>query len=398
MLTAQTKNGRNICLGFNYQKESLLELRSNEDFFCPICGEKVLLKLGDQRIYHFAHKQGGACRDFYENESVYHMEGKRQIYQWLIRQKIPSALEYYDKDIQQRPDIMFQYNGKKFALEFQCSSISERIFTKRTKTYLQNGYIPIWLISNSQMHIKKKNIVALSNFHYLFLRTTSSGWFYIPSYCPDHHQFHFFETITPYAIKNTFANHSIYPLDKLDIQDLLEPKICSPFNIASWNREIEKYKLNWGLHPSHQHKSFFQEIYKNNLNLFLLPPEIGLPIPHSVLIQTSPIIWQTYLYLDIIAAKRTNDLITLQEINFHFKRRQNRKEIVLRILPQLDQVNPLVAFIEYLSLLEQLGIITRKDETTFQLNQTIIIPKSNRDKEEAMALFIKKYQRNLSNK
>lgn len=372
-------------------------MRSNEDFFCPICGESVSLKLGDKRIFHFAHKQGGACRDFFENESVYHMEGKRQIYQWLIRQKIPSALEYYDATIQQRPDIMFKYNGKKYALEYQCSSIPERIFTKRTKTYLQNGYIPIWLISNSQMHIKKKNIVVLSNFHYLFLRTTSSGRFYIPSYCPDHHQFHFFESITPYSIKNAFANHSFYPLDKFDIQDLLEPKICSPFNLASWNREIEKYKLNWAIHPSHQHKSFFQEIYTNNLNIFLLPPEIGLPIPHSALIQTPPIIWQTYLYLDIIAAKRTNDLITLQEINFHFKRRQNRKEIVLRMLPQLNVVNPLAAFIEYLSLLEQLGIITRKDETTFQLNQTIIIPKSNRDKEEASALFIKKYQRNLSN-
>jgi competence protein CoiA len=398
LLTAQTKNGRNICLGFNYKKESLLELRSNEDLFCPICGEKVLLKLGDQRIFHFAHKQGGACRDFYENESVYHMEGKRQLYQWLMKQKIPTVLEYYDREIQQRPDIMFQYNGKKYALEYQCSSIPERIFAKRTKTYLQYGYIPIWIIANSQMHIKKKNIVALSNFQYFFLRTTSSGKFYIPSYCPEHNQFHFFESITPYSIKNAFANHSIYPLNNMDIQDLLEPKIRSPINLASWNREIDNYNLNWALHPSHQNQSFFREIYNNNLNLFLLPPEIGLPIPHSALIQTSPIIWQTYLYLDVIAAKRTNELITLQEINFHFKKRQNRQEIVLRKLPQLEQNNPLAAIIEYLSLLEQLGIITRTDETTFQLNQTINIPKSNRDRQESIAFFIKKYQRILSNK
>jgi competence protein CoiA len=396
LLTAQTKSGENICLGFDYNKDFLLKLRSNEDFVCPICGENVLLKLGNQRIFHFAHKQGGACRDFYENESVYHMEGKRQLYQWLIKQRIPAALEYYDREIQQRPDIMFQYNGKKYALEFQCSSIPERLFTKRTKTYLQNGYIPIWLLANSQMHLKKKNIVALSTFQYFFLRPSSSGKFYIPSYCPDHHQFHFFDSITPYSIKNAFSNHSLYPLHKIDFQELLEPEIGSPVNLPCWNREIEKYNLNWSLYPSQQHKSFFQEIYNNNLNLFLLPPVIGLPVPHAVLIQTSPIIWQTYLYLDIIASKRTNDFITLQEINFHFKKRQHRKEIVLRKLPQLEQSNPLTAFIEYILLLEQLGIISRTDETTFQLNRKIIIPKSNRDREEANALFIKKYQQILS--
>lgn len=58
MLTAQTKIGEKICLGLDYKKDTLLALRSKEEFFCPICGESVLLKLGDQRIFHFAHKQG----------------------------------------------------------------------------------------------------------------------------------------------------------------------------------------------------------------------------------------------------------------------------------------------------------------------------------------------------
>jgi competence CoiA-like predicted nuclease len=398
LLTAQTKVGKNICLGLDYKKDTLLDLRSKEEFFCTICGERVLLKLGDQRIFHFAHMQGGTCRDFYENESNYHMEGKRQLYQWLIRQKIPAVLEYYDKEIQQRPDIMFMDNGKKYALEYQCSTIPESIFINRTNSYLQNGYIPIWILSSSQIHYRKKNSVTLSNFQYLFLRTNSSGKYYIPFYCPEKHQFQLVESILPYSIKNAFANHSFYPIKKIDLNDLLEPKMTNKFNLSSWYREIEKFNLNWTLHPSNQHKSFLHDIYNRNLNLFLLPPEIGLPVPHSLILQTPPIIWQTYFYLDIFISKIPNEFITLQDINFFLKKRISRKDIVVRNLPQIEQVNPLLAIIEYLLLLEQMGFITRKGETIFQLKRIISIPKSNREKEEAMVLFFQKYQRILSNK
>lgn len=398
LLTALTKVGNSICLGLDYKRETLSELRHKEEFFCPICGERVLLKLGEQRIFHFAHKQGGICRNFYENESNYHMEGKRQLYQWLIRQKIPAVLEYYDREIQQRPDIMFKNNGKKYALEYQCSSIPESIFVKRTTSYLQNGYIPIWILSSSHIQNKKKNIIALSNFQYLFLRTSSSGKFYIPSYCSEKHQFQMVESITPYSIKNAFAIHSIHPIQKMTLHDLLEPEMNNQLNLWNWIKEIEKFTLNWTLHPGIQHKSFLHEIYNNNLNLFLLPPEIGLPVPHSLILQTPPIIWQSYFYLDIIASRSPNDLITLNEINFYLKKRISRKEIVVRNLPQLEQVNPLLAMVDYLLLLEGMGFITRKDETIFQLKRKISIPKSNREKEEAMVLFLKKYQRILSNK
>jgi competence protein CoiA len=398
LLSAQTKTGENICLGLDYKKEILLDLRRKEEFICPICGETVLLKLGDQRIFHFAHKQGGICRDIYDNESNYHLEGKRQLYQWLIRQKIPSMLEYYDRKIQQRPDIIFNHKGKKYALEYQCSTIPRTIFIKRTNSYLQNGYIPIWILSSSQINNQKKNIVALSNFQYLFLRATASGKFYIPAYCPEKQQFQMIVSITPYSIKNSFVHHAFSSIKKMNVNDFLEPKMNHPVDLSSWNKEIEKFNLNWGLHPNKQNQSFLHEIYLRNLNLFLLPPEIGLPVPHSLLFQTSPIIWQTYLYLDIISSKGPKDFITLRELNFFLKKRISRKDIVVRYLPQIEKVNPLLAVYDYLLLLEQMDIMTRKGDTTFQLKQTLSIPKSNREKEEAKLLFFQKYQRILSNK
>ncbi|MFJ7729346.1 competence protein CoiA [Neobacillus sp. NPDC097160] len=396
MLTACTKTGKKLCLGFDYRKETLLDLRRKEEFVCPVCGEGVLLKLGDQRIFHFAHKQGSSCRDEFENESSYHMEGKRQLFQWLIRQKIPSVLEYYDREIQQRPDIMFKHKGKKYALEYQCSTIPEKIFQKRTKTYLENDYVPLWIISSSHIHQKRKEIIALSNFHYLFLRSTSSGNLYIPTYCPEKHLFQLVESITSFTIKNAFVESFNYPPFKVELDALLEPEKKIHLNLSRWNSENERFILNWALHPQSGQKIFLHEIYNRGLNLFLLPPEIGLPVSHSLLIQTPPIIWQTYLFLDVLANKNPNDSITFQELTFHFNKRIQRKNIILRKLPQLEQLNPILAQIEYLQALEHLGVLQRKGENAFQVQRKIIIPKSNREREEAKQLFYQKNSNILS--
>jgi len=390
LLTARTKTGKKLCLGYDYRKETLLDLRNKEEFICPICGESVLLKLGDQRIFHFAHKRGSNCRDNFENESYEHIEGKRQLFQWLNKQKIPSVLEFYDREIQQRPDIMFKHKGKKYALEYQCSTLSEKVFIKRTKTYIENNYTPLWIISSSHIRQKKKITIALSNFHYLFLRSTTSGNLYIPAYCPEEHLFQLVESITPFSIKNALVEHSYYSLHNIELDELLEPEKKFQFNLSSWNKEIEKFILNWSLHPQSSKKIFLHEIYNRGLNLFLLPPEIGLPVFHSLLIQTPSIIWQTYLFLDVLASKSPNDLITFQEINFHFNKRIRRNDIILRNLPQLEQLNPILAQIEYLQTLEQLGILIRKGDTAFQMKRKIMIPRSNREREEAKLFFYKK--------
>ncbi|WP_223592814.1 competence protein CoiA [Neobacillus bataviensis] len=391
MLTANTKSGKQVCLGYHYRKETLISLRNKEEFICPICGESVLLKLGDQRIFHFAHKSGGRCREFFENETINHMAGKRQLFQWLLGQNIPAVLEFYEKEIGQRPDIMFHYEGEKYALEYQCSPLPEKDFIKRTTNYLTHEYIPLWIIASSHIHKKRRNVVALSNFDYLFLRNAPKENYFIPSYCPENRQFHLLESIQPISIKNAFVQHSIYQLDKFSLERLLGPRLSANTNIDNWNKEKESFILNWMLHPNPKQNSFLHEIYKRNLNMFLLPPEIGLHVPHSILIQTPPIIWQTYLFIDLLADKQPQETFTLKELNFHFNKRVYRKEIILRNLPQLDSLDPISAEISYLKLLERIGVLTELGENTFKLERKILIPTSNREKEVAKLHFNQKY-------
>lgn len=390
MLTAKTNTGKKINLGIDYAKESLLELRKMEEFLCPVCEEEVILKLGEQRIFHFAHKRVSDCSAHFERESNYHMKGKKQLYQWLIRQKIPSQLEYYDPEIRQRPDICFMHNGLKYALEYQCSPIPEKDFFKRTDSYLRNGYIPIWILGAEHIQQKKRGILSLSDFHYLFARNTSEGSYFIPTYCPEKQAFIIVGSIFSYSVKNAFVQSFFFPQSKLTLETLLNPQDVTHINIQQWNSVMEKFHLNWSLHKTHQQQSFLHELYRSNLNPFLLPPEIGLPVKHSLLLKTSPIIWQTYFYLDLLAGKKPGDLLQFSTIKWSFQRRIEKKQILPRPMAPFSDSNPLLAEGDYLQLLEKLGLLFRSGDSSYRIKQSILIPKTNREKEESSREFFQK--------
>jgi len=236
----------------------------------------------------------------------------------------------------------------------------------------------------------------LSNFQYSFLRTASSGRLYIPAYCPEKQLFQLVESITPFSIKNSFANLSSLPIQTIELDSILEPQNDHPLYQASWNREVERYMFNWALNPRTEHKPFLQEIYNKGLNIFLIPPEIGLPVAHSVLIQTPPFIWQTYLFVDVLAHKNPQDIITLKEINTSYQKRMHKKQIIVRHLPQVKNVTPFIAMIEYIQLLEKLNFLYKKGDTIFEVQKKIQIPHSNREREEAKQNFLAKYENVLS--
>jgi competence protein CoiA len=390
LLTANTRTGKRISLGYQYNKETLLVLRRNEEFICPVCGEEVTLKLGEHRIYHFAHQRKENCREVYERETEYHMNGKLQLYQWLIGQRIRAILEYYDSDTQQRPDIMFEYNGNKYALEYQCSPIPEDQFISRTINYFQHGYIPLWIAGNKLIKTNRKNIYTLSCFTSFFLQTNKVQQFFIPSYCPEHRLLHFTGPLLTLSPNNAFAHNHTFPINDLSINSLFEPILTKKISTGLWNREIEKSNFNWFFHPNPKQKQFLQEIYRNNLNLFLLPSEIGLPVSHSPLVSTPPTIWQTYLFLDVLLTKSPGEYIPLLEFEKSFNRRVRKKDIVIRNLPQFEQINPFIAVKEYILLLESLGMVSILNDTAIQLNTKLMVPRSNQEKEELKRNFLQK--------
>lgn len=390
MLTAKTKDGKKLSLSYHYKKETLLSLRKREEFFCQICGEKVYLKLGDKKIYHFAHQRGSSCREFYENETEGHMEGKLQLFQWLKRQKILAELEYFDREIQQRPDIFFVYQEKKYALEYQCSTISEQMFQKRTEGYLSHGYIPLWILGCKHFHNSFEHSHVFTSFMYLFLRQGKNGRLFLPSYSPETSTFQILYSIFPYSPKNAFIQKKNQPIEKLRLPLLLEHQPFEHLNIGQWKTALEKYKMKWLSFPSVPQQSFLNEIYNSGLNLFLFPPEIGLPVSRGILIQNPPFIWQAYYYLDVLKNKFPGDFVSIHEIERSLAVRITKKDLQIRSIPQANNLKPILAFVDYTRLLINLGVLNQKAEGIYQIGRLLEIPKTNREREEKVDKFYKK--------
>lgn len=389
MLSAQTRAGMRVSLGYPYKKETLQYLREKEEFFCPMCGEKVILKLGERKIFHFAHKSKKACSGEYENETQYHMEGKLKLFHWLKRQKVEAVLEYYDKEIRQRPDIVFYANGQKYALEYQCSPLSEEIFRKRTESYLQNNYIPLWILGEDRLQLKQGSAVSLSNFHYLFLRETTDHQIYLPFFTPEDDRFDLFSSIYPYTAKYAHIQKLEISSQQANLSSIIQPKINDYVNGFEWRRRMDHYQWNWSLHSGKEQMPFFQELYMHQLNPFLLPVEIGLPVPHGLLFQTVPFVWQTYVYLDLLFEKPAGKIISPEEINNCFRRRARKGNIHVRNLPQIQKSNPLLAIYEYLHILAKFGAVDSAGNGYFKIVKPLSIPKTNREREKLRDYFSK---------
>lgn len=51
----------------NVDKANKLEKANKEEFFCPHCSETVVPKMGEQKVWHFAHKDR-PCKPSYSGE------------------------------------------------------------------------------------------------------------------------------------------------------------------------------------------------------------------------------------------------------------------------------------------------------------------------------------------
>ena len=101
MYYALNNKGKRICS---------VEADKNEDYFCPICNENVILRRGDHNAPHFAHIKESDCLDTWNDDS-------------------------------HRADILVNNT----VIEFQHSNISSEEFEERNAFYISCGFHVVWL-------------------------------------------------------------------------------------------------------------------------------------------------------------------------------------------------------------------------------------------------------------
>jgi competence protein CoiA len=147
MLKAINENLSKVTIAYESEK--------NSNYSCLFCKQGVLLKKGNVKIHHFAHKDKLNCP--YDRESLEHLKAKLEIRDKLIDLGIDADVEV---QIGSRfADVLFEIDDNKIALEIQRSNLSKEELLLRTKNYYDNNVYVLWFIINDDFY---KNIKTYS--------------------------------------------------------------------------------------------------------------------------------------------------------------------------------------------------------------------------------------------
>ncbi len=131
----------------------------NDDFFCPFCKEPLILKKGEIKIHHFAHKPDSTC--LYSGETLEHLSTKLQIYDTLSKYSNVTNLQLELNIGNIRPDILFDLvkddNTYRIGVEIQNSPIETPDIRRRNAEYANLSTHVLWLLPNNLIPKYSKN-------------------------------------------------------------------------------------------------------------------------------------------------------------------------------------------------------------------------------------------------
>lgn len=163
ILTCKLGNGIINCYDGTHNKEQLKKWASKKILLCPACGKPYEYCHGEVKNPYFRHMDKNECEDKYsESETEEHLIGKRDLFEWIRKQNgvINVVLEGWIPETKQRPDIMFEYDNKKYVIEYQCSPIATE-YVERHELYKASGIIDIWILGTEKYlksNMRKKYI------------------------------------------------------------------------------------------------------------------------------------------------------------------------------------------------------------------------------------------------
>ncbi|WP_209125789.1 competence protein CoiA [Alkalihalobacillus sp. BA299] len=376
MLVAHTEDRQRISLVSGWTKEQLEMLRQKHRFICPLCKKSVRLKLGTKRRWHFAHMEEKECSIKLEAESDYHLQGKEQLFHWLIDQKIQTLLEPYLPSIKQRPDIFIHYEERYYAIEYQCSPIPLSIFEKRTRSYLEKDILPIWIYGGNRLTRKSSALFSLSPIEWAALQPHASlQQNYLHYFCANTQQFFSLTNVLSLSSQTAFSPLKTERITDVSFVSLLgKALVYDDTWKATWLTIKKKWRYNVTPYSGRLQQYFNQYCYQRKISPFLYPIEAGWPTKHHQWLETAPHIWQTYLLIHLTAYP-IHTRFTFQDVFRFFKGLIERKLCSCRTLPYYHG-HYSYAVMSYLQLLINTGFLKRTGNKEFFRVKEIQYPQS----------------------
>lgn len=127
-----------VALNSKRERVHISNAKNNEKYFCPICNEEVIRRIGKINSHHFSHRINS---QHFRNDN-WHYDMSEWHYSW--QNQFPSENQevvFKFGEIIHRADVFINNT----ILEFQHSPITLEEFNDRTSFYISLGYKVIWI-------------------------------------------------------------------------------------------------------------------------------------------------------------------------------------------------------------------------------------------------------------
>ncbi|TWI53292.1 competence protein CoiA [Halalkalibacter nanhaiisediminis] len=377
MFNAMFEDGTIISVVDRWHLDELKELRKKRSFYCQMCKGTVQLKLGTKKQWHFAHQANFECDFMIERETIYHMNGKKQLYEWLKSQKLEVALEVYLPIIRQRPDLLLRYKQTLYALEFQCAPIDPDLLAKRTNGYLQLGITPIWILGGNRLKRYGPKTFSLKTFEWYATRSTHNDGHFLTYYCPKQKSLALLQQLTPYSATKILANYQEHPLQSLTLENLLHAPAQTELPIDEWLSIKKHWRYKHPTpYPSKTDRFLQQLLYRKQIPTSLFPIEAGWPTNYHYLIESPSYQWQTFLILECLQYQPLHHSFSSQIVKKCLQPYMHRGLFGHR--KTFNNLDWSIAVDGFLLWLTQIGYLekTNSEKEQFKRKRNIVIPSS----------------------
>ncbi|MEW9501592.1 competence protein CoiA [Jeotgalibacillus marinus] len=353
-----------VLLDGKKSRECLRSENVSTKFYCPQCHGEVRMKVGFVKIPHFSHISRSTCESFSEPESAIHLQAKQQLYEWLKGSHMVVEIEKTYCNLSQRADVSVVHEDHEYAIEFQRSQLAQEHWNHRTNGYKTHNIIPFWLLSTDCIS-PTLNQITLSAFHQLFIRYSEAlHQFFLLTYDVQSHSFVILEHLLPLTKNKFFYTKSTYEISSLEFPQF---PLTSPKLTASTLYTFRSYCARWCgdrvRYGKGQRDPLLCDFYKEKQSIQLIPPWVGLPLRQGMYLKTSPVEWQSYVFLLLRKALKRERSIHLLEAVDTITQCLNQKKLELRVMQTpayKDKIRLVIS--EYFDLLGKLHIVMKEND------------------------------------
>lgn len=315
ILIARTQAGKLVYLTTATNQRQLAALKEQKHFFCPGCGAAMILKAGDVKIPHFAHRSLVGCDRSSEPETPLHIKGKLLLHQFFSEKNQHPELEKYLPSIKQRADVLV---GSRYAIEFQCSAISPADIAARTEGYALAALKAVWIRGISEAPQEGIGLLNLRPFEAAMLQRLE-GIDYLLAYHPETNRFFYRSSLFYIGGRRWLAKTKSLPAEKQAFPFAVPKKLTAHefaklFSMAM--NERDRF-IRWQQFAKNRFQNpYWVLCYELGFDRIHLPDYIGVPIKGAEIFKVDAAVWQLQALAAQAKGISVEDLLKSRKASF----------------------------------------------------------------------------------